>query len=519
MYQKAVNLFLKVLVGALFLPLFAACYSYEDEEKYVQEVLEQKGASYINLTIAVSNGVGQMTRAGEKPEAGENGDGREAGFMRENEIKGITLILYQDPGEGTDKGINGDPALPVKFIAYYPVSRSSQEDAGTQYGKTKHDEAVYTTGNQLIEKNSINFSESYYAIVVANADLRGQVETLGDVRDLTLRNLYEGKEQDAAENCKYFVMASEDNYKLVFPAPVASSAVGGNLLYSIEEPIRIERMAARIDFWAAGSNGYKTATDNPAYTTPGYEYAVDGTNDKFVVTGVMPFNLNGGDASNGNGGEYVIKRLANAVTPSPTIKYLADESGSNYVLDPATNVKVDGELSYFKNKLTGMGDLADVSSLSTNVFYKSVASMHAAVKVADNSAGFDAHTEGSLAGEDVIVTYPMENTLWSASRLYNNATGIAIEGDYYYDGTGTPEHRIFYGYLRHQGSSASAYSATLGTDMRRTETTTADNCMEFGIVRNNIYRIYISKINSIENMELKIKVKMWDKFTHDIIYM
>jgi hypothetical protein len=288
------------------------------------------------------------------------------------------------------------------------------------------------------------------------------------------------------------------------------------MLYTIENPIRIERMAARIDFWAAGSNGYKTSTNNPAYTTPGYEYSVEGTNDKFVVTGVMPFNLNGANTT--NGGEYIIKRLADAVTANPTIKYLADESGSNYVLDPATTVKTDGELTYFKNRLTSMGNLANVTSLSTNAFYKSIASMHAAVIAENSSAGFVAHTEGSLTGEDVIITYPMENTLWSASLLYNNATGIAIEGDYYISGTDTPEHRIFYGYLRHQGSSASAYSATLGAEMSSTETTTAANCMEFGIVRNNIYRVYISKINSI-SIQLNIKVKKWDQFTHETIYM
>ena len=108
----------------------------------------------------------------------------------------------------------------------------------------------------------------------------------------------------------------------------------------------------------------------------------------------------------------------------------------------------------------------------------------------------------------------MENTLWSASLLYNYATGLAIEGDYYYDGTGTPVHRIFYGYLRHQGSSSS-YSVILGKEMSSTETTTSDNCMEFGIVRNNIYRVSIESITE----DFRIKVKLWDKFEHATIYM
>ena len=41
--------------------------------------------------------------------------------------------------------------------------------------------------------------------------------------------------------------------------------------------------------------------------------------------------------------------------------------------------------------------------------------------------------------------------------------------------------------------------------------------MNFGIVRNNIYRVSVDKIK--EGNTLEIKVKMWDKFTHEVIYM
>jgi hypothetical protein len=141
------------------------------------------------------------------------------------------------------------------------------------------------------------------------------------------------------------------------------------------------------------------------------------------------------------------------------------------------------------------------------------------VTTAGSSAGYATYTETPLTGENVIITYPMENTLWSASRMFNYATGIAIEGDYYTGGTGTPQHRIYYGYLRHQGTSSSAYPASLGSDLSSSETSTSSNCMEFGIVRNNIYRVYISKINQEGHLTINIKVKKWDKFTHATIYM
>lgn len=488
---------LKLLTALLLLPMASACSLVTDD---IDNIVNQSEASYINLTIAVSNGHDNSTRAeGDKPTAGENGDGREAGFLRENAVSGITLILYQDAN-----GINGSDNTPLDLVKYYKVERTGETLTanGTDLGKSKVVEAYYTTGNQKLNEGDVDFSKSYHAIVIANADLRGKVTTLGQVRNYRFNTLYDGNESSSASNCTNFIMSSESDYTMNFQTTTPTTFNDG-LLYTFDN-VLIERLAARIDFWAACSNGYKNT-----YTTPGYEYDVEGTSDKFVVTGIMPFNLNAGNAS--NGGEFLIKRLANEVSASPIITYLADETGSNYVMDPATSYKTEGELTYFKNKLLEMGNLADITSLSTNTYYKSIASLHSAVTATDSDTGFPTYTEGSLSGENVIITYPMENTLWGASLLYNYATGIAIEGDYYFNGTGTPEHRIFYGYLRHNGTSASAYSAMLGSAMSTTATSTSSNCMEYGIVRNNIYRVYISKINSIQDNNLLIKIKIEEK--------
>jgi len=43
--------------------------------------------------------------------------------------------------------------------------------------------------------------------------------------------------------------------------------------------------------------------------------------------------------------------------------------------------------------------------------------------------------------------------------------------------------------------------------------------MKFGVVRNNIYRISINSIDKKGSLDLSIKVKKWDTFTHDWIYM
>lgn len=502
---------LKLLTALLLLPIASACSLVTDD---LDNIENQPEANYINLTIAVSNGVDNMTRAeGDIPTAGENGDGREAGFQRENAVTGITLILYRD-----DDGINGDPTTRLDLVKYYRVERigTPLTANGSNLGKSKVIEAYYSTGNQKLNKDEVVFSESYHAIVIANADLRGKVTTLGDVHNYRFNTLYNGNESSSASDCTNFIMSSEADYTMNFQTTTPTTFDDG-LLYTFEN-VLIERLAARIDFWAACSNGYKTSSDNAAYTTPGYEYSVAGSSDKFVVTGIMPFNLNAGNTS--NGGEFLIKRLANEVSTSPIITYLADETGSNYVLDPATQNKTSGYLTYFKNGLSEMGSLANISSFSANTYYKDVASLHSAVTATGSDAGYPTLADGSLSGENVIITYPMENTLWSASLLYNYATGIAIEGDYYTGGSGIPEHRIYYGYMRHEGTSSSAYSAVQGADMSSTESVTSANCMEFGIVRNNIYRVYISSINAADGtIKIKIEEKHWRHVDNPTIYI
>jgi hypothetical protein len=120
--------------------------------------------------------------------------------------------------------------------------------------------------------------------------------------------------------------------------------------------------------------------------------------------------------------------------------------------------------------------------------------------------------------ENVVVAYPMENTLNTTSKLYYYATGIAVVGYYYVNGTGTGTRYIYLGYMRHQGE-ADSYDIMPYTTPLETTATLGANPMRFGIVRNNIYRVWIGSIDQKGEMELKIKVKKWDPYTHSFIYM
>ena len=495
--------------------LFAqtAC-QFEDDRQCPDNV--NVGANYISLTIAVSNGdTHTRTRVGEKPTAGEDGDGREAGFERENAVTGITLILYQSDANGINT--TTDPTLDL--VRYFPVTKvensSSQGttyDAGTAHGNHPNQiEAKYTTGPQLIGKygvTKIDFSKTYHAIVIANYNMTGSLtegtSKLSDVRDVALATIYSGDYTKTANLYTNFIMSSEEDNTLNFAATgVMTTDAFGDMIFNFDDDshaLVIERMAARIDFWAKG------ATYDNTYPTAGYLYVpvksdgITPSDDRFVVTRITPFNLNAGT-------EYLLKR-----SKGTSIEYLASESGTNYVIDPTT---ADKTAATYISSLSGI--VSGLASWNGSDYSHTIESLH---ELASASSTIDNK-------ENIIICYPMENTLPDASPLYYYATGIAIEGDYYIDNdmedVTKREHRIYFGYIRHQGDKSTSYEALLPSELS-TETLTSDaKPMNFGIVRNNIYRISIDKVieKTTEAPRLKIKIEeeKWRHVDNPLIYI
>lgn len=465
------------------------------------------GNIYVNFAISVANGNSGMRDA--TPTGGEDGDGREAGFLRENTISGITVILYQD---ATGINTNANPTLDL--VRYFPVSERATG--------TMPIEVTYTTGQQPLGKHNLDLTKTYHAIVIANApevaaSLTEGTSKLNDIRDVTLSTIYTGNPSYSADNITNFAMSSEEDNTINFGSVTVKNldgtthTPGKDMFYDLTaQPVVIERLAARIDFWSKNSNGYKTTTENPAYTIPGYEYNVTSSSDKFVVTGVVPFNLVNGNADFGK--EYLIKRLRTNITDDATTSYLAVETSSTYVIDPMTMSKETATNPALTSSLEKVydliGDAGKLENTTDNPYYHSIEAMHGS----SSKSNIDSK-------ENVIVTYPMENCLLPESKLYSHATGIAIIGYYYVNGTGTGTRYVYLGYLRHQGDAESydiqPYTTPLATDATMGSTP----AMKFGVVRNNIYRVSINSIDKKGTLELKIKVKKWDTFTHSWIYM
>lgn len=465
------------------------------------------GNIYVNFAISVTNGNSGMRAA--TPEGDEDGDGREAGFERENTISGITVILYQD---GT--GINTAANPTLDLVRYFPVSERATG--------TTPIEVTYTTGQQPLGKHNLDLTGTYHAIVIANApevaaSLTEGTSKLSDIRDVTLSTIYTGNPSYSADNITNFVMSSEEDNTINFGSVTVKNldgtahTPGKDMYYDLTgQPVIIERLAARIDFWSKNSNGYKTSAVNPAYTIPGYEYNVTGSTDKFVVTGIVPFNLVNGITDYGK--EYLLKRLRTDIAVPSTTSYLADETSSTYVIDPMTMSKVTATnpalTSSLENVYSLISDAGKLENITYNPYYHSIEAMHGS----SSKSNIDSK-------ENVIVTYPMENCLLPESKLYYHATGIAIIGYYYVNGTGTGTRYVYLGYLRHQGDAESYDIQPYTTPLAKDATMGSTPAMNFGIVRNNIYRVSINSIDKKGTLELKIKVKKWDTFTHSWIYM
>ena len=485
-----------LLMALIVLTATTSCYNYDDVEK----TIDSNVSDYINVTISISASDNAITRG--IPNGGEYGDATEKGDNRENEVNNITLIFYKD---ATGINTTSDDAKVVSVLRYAvrPITESDwpagkdHSHKGTEpvtdyYGK----EVLYTTGNQKLEGTLLEKGETYKMLVVANTFVNVSIgQTIKSVRDKVVSNVLTGT--GVGINASDFVMTSETDASVTLSNPETVSTSGKPSFIYYFDCIHIERLAARIDFWADKSTGY-----NSAYTTPGYEYIVkkaddSNSDDRFVLTSITPFNLNNGD-------EYVFKRTNDATNP-----YLNDESTTNWVVDPNTSTKNGtAHPSYLVSTLT------DVRTTFSNAFNVTMEGQQASKLTFDSK-------------DDIILGYTKENTLRpdGDSPLYYYATGLAFEGYYYENGTGTGERCVYYYFIRHQGENSTAYDAYTADNIESTKTVYCPStpAMNFGIVRNNIYRISIDKVMEKEEPGLKIKIKIeeekWRHVDNPTIYI
>ena len=475
--------------------LFGACS--KEDDSFVTPDNQWNVSTYISLNISTLE---QSTATRSNPTGGNDGDGREEGINNENKVHELTLFLYEASGDGIN--IEANPEV----MAVYANSLN-QVNAHT-----------YKTQPILIKDMQV--TANTYVIVVANAGdwtSRG-IQTLSDLRNhVHQMDVY----QSAASIHAYdrFMMTSATISQFTVEAD-------GLKLGTINNPaiaaVSIQRMAARIDI-------VPNANWDEKYNC--YEYRITDSNDRVRMTHITPLN-----SWKATSGQYLIKRVSNDGT-SNNIIYLGDETPTsgqqtNYVI---SHRMADKNIGYWNS------NQSDVEGWYDNPVRTAIANK----EVEESNL-----TDGT--NNYYVLDYTRENTLLQSYQLNCFSTGILIKTTYVpatiYEADGmTVDTKYTLGktfwLLDGKFYNTAIAGATQYTDgicyyryyIRHSNDNTIGQMglMEFGIVRNNIYRLSISGFGRIgepsptptdptemdEYIDIQIQVKKWAVRTHEDIIM
>lgn len=486
----------RIMMLALLVSTMVAC---SDKESYADDE-EQNSAVLLRIAIG---GPANYTRA--VPTGGEHGDGLEPGQHHENDINTLSLYACAD-------GINGNAATPVRLVAYLTNLNLTMDNADIVDGMFVYEVRV---DDKFV--NGYTFSAQDKFIVVTNTQALG-ASTLGELRDSYVTKPVQNVAEGMAKNgCTNFVMSNERE----------SSYVDG--VGSPEDPhlikVNIERVTARVDLITTGSVA-DAATQSLLFS------AVDGPADTKVadvyVSHARVFNAMTAPS-------YVIKRLGNA--ENQACFYLADETNpaSFYVIEPNTWKKATTDASLLTSWY-GNSHVSKVKQLGDG-WFRNADRVHIASPSAGND-GFATSVSVDDAGYNYyVLDYVNENTMTPENTTANVTTGIMLKAVYkpanVYKGFSgeTPIVDTEYAYgqtfwryrpigqVYDETKSVCFSSLAAANDYRNahpeqlaeiteytggmcyypvylrhdnTLVTPYINKMEYGIVRNNIYRLKVS---------------------------
>lgn len=325
--------------------------------------------AYLQVKVTVEgSGDTRASRATTEPQGGEDGNGREPGINKENDVNSLTVLLYK-----SDKEDLSEADATIDYVYTFTNLNKVTTSSGS--------DATYTTVPKEIDAAIVG--KNYHVIVIANADdmtsrCKGKIS---EVRDLQMSKVCT-RDADIT-NFSNFIMSSKTDAMIDFTTEGSETDP-----YVVD--VNIERLAARIDI-----------IPNATYvdTDKGYYYNVmDGTNviGGFKLESVTPTKVM-------TKGEYLIKRVSsNAAVSAVTYFGLETKDAAN----KATNYVV---CPWSKDR-TGL-TLAEAEGPTS--FYN-VKKTTSTVTIADAS---------------YILDYVMENT--TTDNAETNSTGLVFKGKYY----------------------------------------------------------------------------------------
>lgn len=310
--------------------LFSCDLIHDDDMKCQHYTADGVPFAYVGLNISAGS-ANQVTKA--NPTGGEEGDGREEGVRDENVVSTIIAFFFE-----SDKGINSDASTPI-------VARQSWlSSAFTYKGNTQ-----YTT--DPIEVEHLQVGHTYDVLVVTNVNptFGMDVNTLGELRNMTTSDIWKYERDWTCNDERYihtkFVMASADAGNKLFIHNANSSTNPATTSL-----INVERLSARVDYQARGSEGEAAGVYTVKDKTTNAEIG------KAKILGAMLINTLNATASS-----YLFKHVTkeNEDFTTGAIDYLGLETvkggnvATNYVLDPKSRegkYKADFEpVTYYPN--------------------------------------------------------------------------------------------------------------------------------------------------------------------------
>ena len=302
------------LLALLLVMSFASCASDTTSDLPLPSK-DMKAYLQVKVTVEGS-GDTRASRAATEPQGGEEGNGREPGINKENEVNSLAVLLYE-----SDKDDLSDDNAIIDYVYTFTNLNKVITSSGS--------DATYTTVPREIDASIVG--KNYHVIVIANADdmtSRCKGKKISEVRDLQMSKVCT-RDADITKFSN-FIMSSKKDAKIDFTTE-------GSETDPYQVTVDIERLAARIDI-----------IPNADYddTGKGYYYNVkDGTNvvGGFKLESVTPTKVM-------TKGEYLIKRVSSdkavsAVTYFGLEAKDADNKATNYVVCPWTKNRTGLTLS------------------------------------------------------------------------------------------------------------------------------------------------------------------------------
>ena len=356
------------LLALLLVMSFASCASDTTSDLPLPSK-DMKAYLQVKVTVEGS-GDTRASRADKEPDGGEDGNGREPGINKENDVNSLTVLLYKSDKKGLSEA-DATIDYVYTFTNLNKVTTSSGSDA------------TYTTVPREIDASIVG--KNYHVIVIANADdmtskCKGKIS---EVRDLQMSKVCT-RDADIT-NFSNFIMSSKTDAMIDFTKE-------GSETNPYVVNVNIERLAARIDI-----------IPNATYdkTNQGYYYNVmDGTNvvGGFKLESVTPTKVM-------TKGEYLIKRVSSDKDVS-SVTYFGEEkmdattkASTNYVVCPWTKDRAGLTLA----EAEGPASLYNVKETTS--------------------------TSTAVEEASYILDYVMENT--TTDNKEDNSTGLIFKGKYY----------------------------------------------------------------------------------------